>query len=190
MLFLFLFGSFTTQEATLAKKICSCELTEVVNVDETTNEGRMIKILSDSGYSVRMQQIILAQAKFESGSFTNSLSKKYNNVFSMLHSKRDPYSMGNWGFAEGRVGYAVYKTFNESVYARLWYNRKWKYPNDSDLDDYVSTLYAKRYFIGDPKSSAQSNINMYKTGLKKLIDRDAHLFENKSVKIACVSSEI
>jgi hypothetical protein len=152
-------------------------VSEVSVVLDTTNEGRVIKILADSGYSVGMQQIILAQAKLESGNFTNSLTRKWNNAFAMLHSKCDPYSVGNYGRAEGRSGYAVYKSLEESVYARLWYSRKWKYPVDVNLYEYVMHIKRKGYFTGDA--------DHYYNNMRDLIARDASLFENKSVTITC-----
>lgn len=180
-LLLLLLPSFAAQEAEIKREsVCDCVTKETVIVDVSTQEGRIIKVLADSGYSIGMQQILLAQAKFESGSFKNTLSKKWNNVYSMLHSRHDPYSKGNWGFAEGRSGYAVYNSLEESVYARLWYSRKWKYPSDvASVDEYVLHIKSKGYFTGSTES--------YISNMRSLIKADAHIFENKSVMIACNS---
>lgn len=175
ILLLLLFVSVGAKEATTMNENCS--YVQVSMIDTTTVEGKMIKILSDSGYSVRMQQIILAQAKFESGNFKNSLTRKHNNVFGMLHSKRDPYSVGNWGFAEGRTGYAVYNSINESVYARMWYSRQKGYPKDASVEDYVHHMKQKKYFEATEKE--------YLKGLKKLINQDSAIFQNKNLIIAC-----
>jgi hypothetical protein len=121
-----------------------------------TTEDRIIKVLQDSNYSLRMQQIIVAQAKHESGNFTNSLTRKYNNIFAMLHSKYDPFSKGNYGYAEGRKGYAVYDRIEESTRAYIWYTRKKKYPSDTTLVAYVDILKAKSYFTGNKKEYLNS----------------------------------
>lgn len=178
ILFLLLIITISAQEADLKQNVSNCVTKEQIVIDTTTNEGRVIKVLMDSGYSVSMQQIMLAQAKYESGNFRNQLSKKWNNVFSMLHSKKDPYSKGNWGKAEGRSGYAVYNSVEESVLARLWYSRKWKYPKDNvSVEEYVRHMKSKGYFTG--------NLLNYINGMNELINHDAYLFENKSVTIAC-----
>lgn len=176
ILLLLLFVSVGAKEATVHENAI-CEAKEVVNVDVSTVEGRVIKILADSGYSIRMQKILLAQAKHESGNFRNPLTKNWNNVFAMLHSSKDPYSKGNWAKAEGRSGYAVYNSIEESVYARIWYSRKWNYPDDASTGEYVRHIKSKGYFTGDQQK--------YIDALRKWIARDAHLFENKSVIIAC-----
>jgi hypothetical protein len=177
LLFLLLISTGAKEAIVVPERALECVTTEEILIDTATVEGRVIKILADSGYTVRMQQIILAQAKYESGSFRNPLTKKWNNVFAMLHSKYDPYSLGNWGYAEGRYGYAVYKSLEESVYARIWYSRKKKYPVNVSVEEYIAHIKAKGYFTG--------NQDKYLDGIKKLIDRDENLFKNKSVMIAC-----
>lgn len=166
MLILMLLLSYETREGVL-----TIEAVGKVYKVAVTNEDRVIKILSDSGYSTRMQQIILAQGKFESGDFKNSLTRKYNNVFAMLHSKYDPYSKGNWGRAEGRSGYAVYGSLDESVYARMWYQRNKKYPSDTTVEAYVKHIKSKGYF--------EDNEKRYLKGMRYWIEKDSHLFENK-----------
>jgi hypothetical protein len=120
-------------------------------IEAMSTQERIVRVLSDSGISVRMQQILLAQADYESGGFKNSLTKKWNNVYSMLHSRRDPYSLGNWGYAEGRSGYSVYLSIENSVCARLWYSRSWKYPADTTVEAYVTHIKSRGYFTGDAK---------------------------------------
>ena len=176
LLFWLLSSTISAHEAAL-DSLPFCEIKEVIGIDSTTIEGKLIKILADSGYSVGMQKIMLAQAKLESGNFKNNLTKKWNNVFSMLHSSKDPYSIGNWARAEGRSGYAVYKSIEESIYARIWYSRRWNYPDNVSPDEYVRHIKSKGYFTGNEQE--------YLKCIKALIKRDAFLFENKSVTIVC-----
>lgn len=171
--------SVETQEASLdPAETALCDTIEVLNVDTDTAEGRVIRVLYDSGYSIPMIQILLAQAKLESGNFKNNLTRKWNNVFAMLHSGSDPYSQGNWGFAEQRSGYAVYSSIEESVSARIWYSRKWSYPMDSvSPEEYVRHMKRKGYFTASEHE--------YIAAINRLIKQDAPLFENKSVMIVC-----
>lgn len=177
ILFLLLLVSTGAQEAIVTRENVTCHAKEIINIDKSTVEGRIITILADSGYSIGMQKILLAQAQHESGGFNNKLTKNWNNLFAMLHSPKDPYSKGNWAKAEGRSGYAVYNSIEESVYARIWYSKRWNYPAEASPGEYVRHIRSKGYFTGNQQD--------YLNAIRKWINRDAHIFENKSVIIAC-----
>jgi hypothetical protein len=162
------FGEYVGIGNTSIKKT---ELIEEIVIKELTLEERIIKVLQDSGYSKNMQQLILAKADFESGGFKNKLTREHNNVFSMLHSKRDPYSKCGCGFAEGRKGYASYPTIEDQVYAYIWYTKKKHYPKEATPYQYVAYMKSKGYFVGDPKLSDKENIKMYLNGILSRINK-------------------
>lgn len=111
----------------------------------------IINVLRNSGYTVRMQEIILAQAIHESGNFTNRLSKKWNNVFSIYKSRYDTLAIGNHGIAEGRKGWAVYRNVQDATKAYILYTSKREYPKDTTLSAYVAFMKRKGYFTADEK---------------------------------------
>lgn len=130
-----------------------------------TIEERISRVLQDSGYSINMQHIILAKADLESGTFKNELTKKHNNVFSMLHSKRDPYSICGCGFAEGRSGYASYPSIEDQVYAYIWYTKRRQYPIEATPAQYVRYMKSKGYFEAEEKLYLKgliSRLNKYR----------------------------
>lgn len=48
-------------------------------------------------YEIQYPQIVYAQALLETGHFTSSVCKKYNNLFGLYNSKiRDYYSFEHW----------------------------------------------------------------------------------------------
>lgn len=128
-----------------------------------TIEDKIRGVLIDSGYSENMQAIILAKADLESGTFSNPLTKHHNNVFSMLHSKYDPYSKCGCGFAEGRLGYASYPTIEEQVYAYIWYTKRRGYPKEATPKEYVRFMKSKGYF--------EANEKLYLAGVLARIDK-------------------
>lgn len=135
----------------------------IIEKKKLTIEERITKVLQDSGYSKNMQALILAKADLESGAFKNKLTREHNNVFSMLHSKRDPYSVCGCGFAEGRIGYASYPTIEDQVYAYIWYTKKKKYPKEATPAQYVRFMKSKGYF--------EANENLYLKGLLSRLDK-------------------
>lgn len=61
-------------------------------------------------------RLIIAHAKVESGNFTNNLVLKHNNVFGMKHARvRPTLSLGPLARAEGKKGYAAFRSIAEST---------------------------------------------------------------------------
>jgi flagellum-specific peptidoglycan hydrolase FlgJ len=122
-----------------------------IPVRELTIEDKITMVLTDSMISTRVQRIILAQAKLESGNFKNSLSVKHNNIFGMHHSKWDPFSLGNLAKAEGCHCFASYSTVEDATRSYLRQIRRMKIPTTTrvTLDDFVSALKSARYFEAD-----------------------------------------
>lgn len=112
-----------------------------------TPEERITKVLYDSGYSMRMTQIILAQARHESGNFTNPLTKSHCNVFGMRHPRvRPTTSLGPLAKAEGRTGYASFNSIEDATRDYILYSRYIKAPTDTTLEYYATFLHNKRYY--------------------------------------------
>lgn len=112
-----------------------------------TKEERIVAVLKDSGYSREMQRIILAQAKHESGEFTNPLTVKHNNLFAMRHPKRrSTLSLGAFAEAEGRGGYASYSSIDSAVADYILYMRFAAVQPMPDAESYITQLKNKKYF--------------------------------------------
>jgi uncharacterized FlgJ-related protein len=94
------------------------------------------------------RKLIIAQAKFESGNYTNKLAKRHNNLFGMMHPrKRLTRSMGPLARAEGRPGYAVYASIEDSVEDMLFYLwDKKQTPRYKSSEEYVRFLKKNRFF--------------------------------------------
>jgi uncharacterized FlgJ-related protein len=134
-----------------------------VKKERITVREKILGVLEDSCYSPRMQEIILAQAIHESGNFTNKLSKRWNNVFSIYKSKYDTLAIGNHGFAEGRTGWAVYRNVEDATKAYILYTKGRGFPKDTTLSAYVDFLKKKNYFTADKQ--------LYYNSMKTIIDK-------------------
>lgn len=94
--------------------------------------------------------LIIAQAKHESGNFTNRLSRKHNNVFSMQHpKKRKTTSLGPLARAEGRNGYASYASVEDAVEDLLLYFEHYHYPEQYMTTWQYARLLKKKGFYED-----------------------------------------
>jgi len=124
-------------------------------------------------------ELLIAQSEFESGRYSNHLTKKYNNIFSIMHySKRETKSLGRYGYAEGRYGYCVYRSKSESVEDAILYYRFMNYPRLDSIEiasplDFAILLKRKRYYghYTDPKTKEYwREVYIYSAGLKRHID--------------------
>jgi flagellum-specific peptidoglycan hydrolase FlgJ len=108
-----------------------------------------------------MVEIIVAQARFESGNFTNSLTKNHNNIFSMRHPKiRSTTSLGPLANAEGRTGYASYSSIESATEDFILWLNFTNIPTKLTTNNYVKLLKAKRYFEASEKHY-KKGINYY-----------------------------
>lgn len=113
-----------------------------------TVEERVVAVLRDSGFSRTMQRIILAQAKHESGNFTNPLTVNHNNIFAMHHpgKSRPTTSLGPWGRAEGRTCFASFASIESSVTDYILYKKSYGIVDKENERGYVYELKRHRYF--------------------------------------------
>lgn len=114
---------------------------------ELTIEEKLRLSLSKKNLSDTLIDYLLAQARHETGLYTNNLTKKHNNIFARLHSPKDTLSMGGFAWAEGRIGYAHYKSIDSAAISqiaylnRMGYSMKW-----NNTKEFVWELKRRRYF--------------------------------------------
>jgi uncharacterized FlgJ-related protein len=120
------------------------EISEV----ELTIEERIMVTLQKHDVPIPMQKLILAQAKLESGEFTNNLTRKGNNLFGMRHPKiRRTTSLGPTMRAEGRAGYAKFESIEKSVEDLLLYLECRNIPDTFAIaHNYARVLKEKHYY--------------------------------------------
>lgn len=124
---------------------------------------RVFKAFLTFGIDSTSAKIFTAQAVHESGNFTNKLTRNNNNIFAVLH---DPYrpttSIGNYGKAEGRSGYASYASIEAAVADFILFMGYWGISlQQSSISLYCSRL--KR--LVSPKSG---KIRQYYTAPEEL----------------------
>lgn len=132
---------------------------------------RIFNELVRLGVDTLSAKVFTAQAHLESGGFTNPLTKKHNNVFSILHdkSRKLTTSLGPYAKAEGRAGYASYASIEAAVQDFLYFLDYW---GISRLQ-HSTGLYASRLKkLKSPKSGKirqyyTSPLSEYKTSLYK-----------------------
>jgi hypothetical protein len=128
-----------------------------------TIEEKIVLVLIDSGITdVRMQKIMLAQAKFESRNFKNKLAIEHNNVFSLHHSKNDTLSLGKLGRAEGCACFASYRSVEDATRAYLRLIHRMQIPRDPDVRLFTQKLKKAGYYT--------SSRLLYERGLNYWID--------------------
>ncbi len=136
---------------------------------EYTIEEKLLNIFVANGLDTVMSKILVAQASHESGKFTNSLTKKYKNIFALTEcvkncnfKKRKTLSLGGHGFAEGRYGYSTYSSLDSAAVDMLYYMESKKIPtNFTSATEYSKVLREKFYYEGDKTLSNEQNIKLY-----------------------------
>ncbi len=112
-------------------------------------------------------EFIVAQAKHESGNYKNRLTKEHNNIFSRLHHKNDTLSLGPLAYAEGRGGYASYRSIRDATISQIEYFKRLNYSlNWKSSYQFALELKKKRYYH-DPKLSKTEDIRKYARALRK-----------------------
>lgn len=134
---------------------------------ELTTEERIVAVLRDSGFTRVMQRIILAQAKHESGRFTNPLTINHNNIFAMMDPGkwRKTTSLGPYGEAEGHRGFASFATIEQSTRDYILYKRDRKIADTTNEIAYIRELKRHRYF--------QANVDLYIKAVQYWMARDS-----------------
>ena len=135
-----------------------------------TIEEKILSVLIDSGFSICEQAIILAQTKHESGYYTNSISRKNNNVFSLHKRRNSIYVMPEKARAEGCTCFAIYRTIEDATRDYLQYRERLRIPKDFSVEEYVSLIKRKKYFTDNEKK--------YLSSMKQLIAKDETLVTN------------
>jgi len=122
----------------------------IISCSNEFSETKLIDLIDSLNF--KYPEIVLAQAKLESGYFTSNIFKANNNLFGMKQAySRVTLNKGN------KNGHALYSKWEESVidYA-LWYST---YASNCKTEDEFLNLLHKIY--------AEDNI--YKNQLKKII---------------------
>lgn len=105
------------------------------------------EVFISNGISPEMTEILIAQAKHESANFTSNLFVNTNNAFGMMHPyKRPTTSLGPFGRAEGRNGYAKYRCIEESAEDIMLYLKARNIPDYKLPRQYIKHLKKKHYF--------------------------------------------
>jgi len=121
---------------------------------EYTTEEKLLKVFVESGVDSIMSKILVAQAVHESGRFTNSLTKKYRNVYALTecvkncrYKGRKTLSLGGHGYAEGRYGYSTYHSIDSAAKDMLLYLEARKIPTTfCSVTEYSKFIKAKGYY--------------------------------------------
>lgn len=123
------------------------EVRDVERVEMSTGQ-RIKQQLYFNHIAAPMRELIVAQAKLESGRFTNKLSREGNNVFSMRHpSVRPTLSLGPLLRAEGRCCYAAFTSIEAAVDDYVLYMEYFNIPDTFvSAHDYAAYLKSKGYY--------------------------------------------
>jgi hypothetical protein len=112
-------------------------------------EGRIRAVLESEEIDPYVIELMVAQSKFESGNYKNTLTP-YNNVFARHYSKKDTFAISAGARAEGHSRFAKYPSVEDATLSQLWYFRnrrytfKWKSPYQFALE-----LKQKHYYEAD-----------------------------------------
>lgn len=108
--------------------------------------------------------IILAQARWETGDFKSKLFREHNNCFGMMHpSRRNTTSLGPLARAEGRRGYASYRSVQDSGLDMLLWLQYAEIDSIPNPRHYVLQLKKKRFFT--------DKLKHYSRGVQHYYDR-------------------
>lgn len=114
--------------------------------------------VKDMGYSSTMAMLIVAQARLESGGYTSRLFRKGHNAFGMMKHKKDTLALPETLYAEGRPGYAKYRSLEESTKAVMHFlSRKKCTFNFTSVNSYCVWLKKVGYY--------ETTVEKYKNAL-------------------------
>jgi uncharacterized FlgJ-related protein len=152
--FILLFISLETDSLNIA--YYPTYLDEVVIVAENFEET-ILNTLKEYSVSDDLAQIILAQAKFESGNFTSDIFWENNNPYGMkCPKKRKTLCIGT------NRNHGVFNSVKEATIDYVYYMEALNIPFDEkNVKKYVYLLKQKRYF--------EAEVNHYYKGVKYYI---------------------
>jgi hypothetical protein len=133
-----------------------------VTIEAKSYDREIFDIALEFGADSLTARILVAQARFESGGYTNRLTIRHNNVFSMQHPRqRTTTSLGALATAEGRPNtYASYNTIRDSVADLFLYFKAKNIPiTQPSITRYVNTLKKKSFF--------EAPVDRYRKGVFK-----------------------
>lgn len=110
-------------------KTSDAEKVTIVKREETMQteyESEIRQVLTEEGIEPFTIELIVAQSKFESGNYKNSLVK-YNNIFARHYFKADTFATSAGATAEGHSRFAKYPSIRYATLSQLWYFRRRKY---------------------------------------------------------------
>jgi uncharacterized FlgJ-related protein len=155
-------SSIASSNRHLGTKAIVCITAEQVVVPaEKSCDQEIFDIALELGADTLTSRIIVAQARFESGKYTNNLFVKHNNIFSMQHPRiRKTTSLGPKASAEKRRNkYASYKDIRDSVTDLFLYFKARKIDKrQPSVDAYVKLLKRKNFF--------EDTLKKYRSGVK------------------------
>lgn len=131
-------------------KIQSIEMPKKVEMPPKMHE-RIFKVLVAEGIDTLTAKIIVSQASFESGYFKNPLTKNSNNCFALLHNaKRKTLAYDGCGYAEGRSGYAQFRSIEDAAKDFVYFLEYRKIGNRfTSITTYAKKLKQKNYYGSD-----------------------------------------
>jgi len=107
-------------------------------------------------------ELIVAQSKLESGSYTNGLTI-HNNLFGRHYSKKDTFAISSGATAEGHNKFAIYPSVENATLSQLAYFKRKGYSfNWKTAKDFATELKANGYYEASEPS--------YTKGLNHFID--------------------
>jgi uncharacterized FlgJ-related protein len=110
-----------------------------------------------------MARIVVAQAAHESGDFSSPLALLHNNYFGMMHPGRGKLttSLGGKGYAEGRYGYAHYKSIEDSAIDLMLWLEFNKFARDIRSADKYCILLKQHHYYEAPVKVYSTNLKRY-----------------------------
>lgn len=126
--------------------------------------ARMYNYLTDKGVERNTALFIIAQAMHETGVFTSSLAKNYNNLFGMKQpQRRETTSIG-----PTTTGYASFNSIEDSIQDLILWLAEFNAPETfGSNQSYVSFLKSKGYFE-DTLTNYMSATNKHLNTIKNL----------------------
>lgn len=121
----------------------SCSAQTPYQIDSTINA-----VLKCRDVPPFTRRLLVAQARVESGNYTNNLYKRHCNLWSMRHpKKRNTTSCGPYARAEKRNGYASFNSVESSTEDIVLYFANKRQPmRFTSTAGYVRWLKKKRFF--------------------------------------------
>jgi len=138
---------------------------------------------NNPGLPVSLANLLVSQAKHETGNFTSNFFKNYNNAFGYSYNQNSSYQIAPGTIADNGIKIAAYRNIADSTKEVIdWIYRR---VNDGSFPKNLNTIVSPEQYVLLLKKAGYftDTITNYLTGLKKYFTQVLQIFEKPTALV-------